>query len=186
MDAGLDHGLSPTAAAARLRYVSDVRQRTRRQLLTPSVALLVLGVLLLTRGVLVERWPRDTAVSIASFAGIMAIRQGGLLWQRRHELARGLARSSRLRLTCTTLGLLTALTATVVGTSPVIGGIAAATAAAAYLAGMPFLTVIVLLAGAAGDALVLAGVSTSIALVIFGAVMLTLGFATRSWEYHRL
>jgi hypothetical protein len=169
-------------AAARLRYVTGVQQRTRRAALAPSLALLALGGIVLVHGVLTTVWPHAALVSAVWIAGAIAARPA-LRWLR-HRLAqrRGLHGSPRLRLVVGAVGLATAAAAVALGAAPIISAIAAGTAVSAYLAGMPSIAAAAVLVGAIADVAVAEDLTPAAGEIVFGAGLIAVGLVARARE----
>jgi hypothetical protein len=177
-----DDSLSVRDAAARLQYATGVRERTRRATLAPSLALVVLGGVVLAHGLLRTLWPHTAVVSIVLVAGIVAIRPLVRWLIARSEQRRGLHGSLRLRLTCGAAGAVGVAVAVGVGANPLISAIAAATAVAAYLAGLPVLSAAAVAAGLIGDMMIAHGVSPSVGELIIGAGLIMLGTSAHARE----
>lgn len=170
-----DHDLSPAAAAARLRYVGGVQQRTRRAALMPSFVLLFTGAIVVSHGVLATVWPHAAIVSIAWIAALFLVRPV-LLWLRnRIAERRGLHGSPRLRLACAGAALVVMGLAIAFGANPLLSAIAAATAVAAYLGGMTAIALAAVAAGILGDVIIARGVQPSIAELFIGAGIFAVG-----------
>jgi hypothetical protein len=177
-----DDSLSARDAAARLRYVSGVRERTRRATLEPSLALVALGAIVLAHGFLKTLWPHAAVVSVILVAAAVVIRPG-LRWLiARLEEGRGLRGSMRLRVACGAAGALGVSVAIAIGANPLISAIAAATAVAAYLAGLPALSAAAVAAGLIGDVMIAHGIAPSVTEVIVGAGLIVAGAAGHAKE----
>jgi hypothetical protein len=184
--ADLGRPVRPADAAARLRYMTDVRQRTRRQVLAPSATLVVVGGLVLTRGVAAERWPRDAAISAGLLGLLVAVRLGLRAWRRRGEPSRWIGTTPiRTRQICAGAGAVGIAVAVAVGANPLITMIAAMTGVAAYLGGLAWLASGIVAIGLTGDVLVLDGAPAWAGLTIAGLGLLTLGLVSRRVERAR-
>lgn len=180
-----DHdSLSVRDAAARLRYLSGVRERTRRATLAPSLALVALGAVLLAHGFLKTVWPHATVASIVLIVGVVAIRPLARWWIVRSAERRGLHGSMRLRVACGAAGVAGVAVAIAIGANPLISAIAAATAVAAYLAGLPTLSAAAVAAGLFGDVMIAHGMAPSVGELIIGAGLIALGTAGHANERH--
>ncbi len=178
-----DHdSLSARDAADRLRYLSGVRERTRRATLAPSLALVALGAVLLAHGLLKTLWPNATVVSVVLIAGVVTIRPLVRWWIVRAEERRGLRGSMRLRVACGAAGVVGVAVAIAIGANPLISAIAAATAVAAYLAGLPTLSAAAVAAGLIGDVMIARGMPPSVGEIIIGAGLIVLGTAGHANE----
>jgi hypothetical protein len=168
---------SPSArdAAARLRYASGVRDRARRAALAPSLALVALGAVVLTHGVLKTVWPHATMAWIVLVAGVLAVRPAMRWLIARSEQRRGVQAGMRLRFACGAAGVVAAGIAIWMGASPVISATTAATAVAAYLAALPELSVAIVGAGLAGEAMIAHGLAPSVGELIIGVALIAAG-----------
>jgi hypothetical protein len=164
-------------AATRLRYATSVRNRARRATLAPSLALVVLGAVLLAHGLLKTLWPHAVIGSVVLLVGLVAIRPVLRWLVARAEQRRGLQGSTRLRLACGAAGVLGVGVAIALGASPLISGIAAAAAVAAYLAGLPILSSCAIAGGLIAEALVTHGIAPSTGELIIGLCFVALGAA---------
>lgn len=177
-----DDPLSARDAAARLRYLGAVRERTRRAVLAPWLALVVLGAVLLGHGFLKMLWPHATVVSIVLVAGLVAIRPLARWLTVRLQQRRGLLGSVRLRLACGAGGAVGVAVAIAIGANPLISAIAAAIAVAAYLGGLPALSAAAVIAGLIGDVMIAHGIPPSVGELIIGAGLIMLGTAAHASE----
>jgi hypothetical protein len=171
-------------AVARLDYVRGVRERVRRTALAPSLALVVLGAVLLAHGVLRAMWPHTAVVSIIFLGSVLAARPLVRWLIARSEQRRGLLGSIRLRLICGAAGILGVAIAILLGGNALISAAAAAAAAAAYLAGLPALSAGVIAAGLIGDMMVTHGLSLSVGELVIGAGLICLGALGNAKERH--
>jgi hypothetical protein len=159
-------------AAAKLRYVADVRAQTRRAVLLPSCSVLVVvGAVIATHGVVAGLWPGSTAAAVVWVAGLLAAR----------PLLRRPVGSPRLAARCAALGVAVAALAALAGANPLISGLAAMLAARAWLARMPLVAVGALLTGGLVDAALLE-LPTAAAEVLLGAALAVAGLSLRAWE----
>lgn len=177
---------SPSArdAAARLRYVSGVRERTRRAALAPSLAVAALGAVVLTHGVLKTVWPHATAAWIVLVAGLLAVRPAIRWLIARSEERRGLHAGIRLRFACGAAGVVAAAVAIWMGANPVISATTSATAVAAYLAGLPELSVVIAGAGLTGEVMIAHGIAPSLGELVIGAALIAVGAFGHARERH--
>jgi hypothetical protein len=169
-------------AAARLRYVSSVQERTRRALLAPSYALILLGALVAVRGALATVWPHAALVTITWLAVIIAARPLLLWLRRRLEAQRGIYSSLRLRLGVGAAGLAAAAVAIGFGVNPFLASIAAATAVTTYLAGLPGIAAAALVAGIVADVVAAEGSTPAAGELLFGAALIAVGRVSRARE----
>jgi hypothetical protein len=162
--------MSPSDAAARLRYVSGVRTRARRAALLPSWALLAaLGVVLATHGVLTALWPHRPVVALAWLAAIVVVRPA------LRRAGPDIRAAAWLWAACAAAALAGMVVADAAGTDPLIAAIAAALALRCAFAGLPLAAIAVLGAGLVVEALA-PGPAAEIAL---GAAMIVAGLAVR-------
>jgi hypothetical protein len=176
-----DSSLSPAQAAARLRHMEAVRARARAAALAPSFALIALGVVALSHGLLATAWPHARALTIVWVAAVVAVRPALRVLRRRVERGRGVE-SRRLPLTCAAGAVAVVAVAIAVGADPLVGAVAAATAVAAALAGMPAVALAAVAAGLAGDAVVATGAAAATGEVVAGAGLLAAGLVARARE----
>lgn len=177
--------ISHTAAAARLRLAAGVRKRARRSVLLPPTALLVVGVVIAARGFVMEAWP-DGGVPWPVWIALLAgLRVAVSLYVRRRQRRRGVVPSARVRALRALPALAAIAIAIVVGANALIVGVAVATAAAAFLAGLPALALAALLNGAVSEGLLLEGVPAGVALLVFGAGIAAIGINARAMERHQ-
>jgi hypothetical protein len=159
-------------AAAKLRYVTDVRAQTRRAVLLPSFSVLVVvGAVIGTHGVATGLWAGSAAASAVWVAGLLAARL----------LLRRPLGSPRLFARCAAVGVAAAVLAALTGANPLISGLAAVLAARAWLARMPLVALGALATGALVDAALLE-VPTAAAEVLLGAALAVAGLGLRAWE----
>jgi hypothetical protein len=176
------HDISHADAAARLRYLGEVQQRVRRATLAPSFALLALGAIATSHGLLATFWPHAAALSVVWIAALVAVRPG--LRRLRHHLdrRRGLQARGRLRIVPAAAAGAVAALAILVGANALISAVAAATALAAYLAGMPAVAASAAGVGVVGDIVVRHGMAPATAQLIVGAGLLAAGLASLAQE----
>jgi hypothetical protein len=169
--------MASSAAASRLRYVDAVQRRTRRKALMPSFLLFVLGVVVISHGVLQTLWPHTAAVAAAWIAAVIVVRPA-LRWLRtRIAERRGLHGSIRLRIACSIAALLAVGLAIAFGANMFVSAIAAACGVAAYLAGMPAIAMSAIAVGIVGDLMIGRGVAPSTAELVVGAGLVAAGAA---------
>lgn len=169
-------------AAARLRYVNSVQERTRRALLAPSYLLIGLGALVAARGALGTVWPHAALVTITWLTAIIAARPVLLWLRRRLEDQRGMYGSLRLRLGVGAAGVAAAAVAIGFGANPFLASIAAATAVTAYLAGLPSIAAAALVVGAVADVVAAEGSTPAAGELVFGAGLIAVGLVSRVRE----
>jgi len=179
-----DESASARDAAARLRYVAGVRERARRAVLAPSLALVALGVVVVTHGVVKTMWPHATLVWIVLVAGAVAVRPVVRWLIARSGERRGFHGGMRLRVACGAAGALAAAIAVWMGASPLISATATATAVAAYLAGLPELSLAAVGAGVAGEAMLTHGIAPSIGELVIGVALIAVGTVGHARERH--
>jgi hypothetical protein len=170
------------AAAARLHYAGEVRARTRRALLEPSFALLALGTVVAVHGALAALWPHDAGVAASWLPAVLAARVAVARRRRRVQWRRGMVAAPGLRRACAAIALVAAVAAIALGASPLVTGIAAVTAAAAYLGGLPSIAAAALLTGAIGDVVLLEGAAQPAGELLFGLGLVAVGLACRAVE----
>ncbi len=177
-----EHDMSTRDATARLRYLRTVQERTRRATLAPSLALVVLGAVLLAHGLARTLWPHAAIVSIVLLAAIVAVRPLVRWLMIRSEERRGLRGSRRLRLICGAAGIAGVGLALVIGANPLISAAAIATAVAAYLGGLQGLAAAALFAGVAGDVLIARGAPLAVGELVLGTGFVSLGIYGQARE----
>jgi hypothetical protein len=174
-------GLSPSQAAARLRYLNEVQRRTRRASLSPAFGLLVVGVTALAHGLVITLWPHSSLEWLVLVAAIVAVRPLQR-WLRRRVERQGLEgrRSVRLASGAAALGFVVLAIAT--GANPLVSGLAAATALMAFFAGMPVVSLAATAVGLVGDFAIRQGLSAGTGQILVGAAFLAIGLLTSVWE----
>jgi hypothetical protein len=163
-------------AAARLRYVSEVRQRTRRAAtVIPSWVLPSLGALLVARGLLMRYEPGLRLPSTGVFVGLLVART--VLWRylsHRRQRRGGVVQATRYQqapmIGAIVVGLLAPIDAGLLA-------LAAALALSAWITGQIQIAAATVGLGIATSALILQGTSAWSALVMFGAGLMALGVA---------
>jgi outer membrane lipoprotein-sorting protein len=88
----------------------------------------------------------------------------------------------RLRLACAAVALLVMAAAILVGANPLVTTIAAVTALAAYLAGIPSIAAAAAITGVIGDVVLRDGASRATGEVLFGLGLVVVGLACRAME----
>jgi hypothetical protein len=175
-------GMSSADAAARLRYVSAVRTRARRAGLAPAFALTALGAIVAAHGLLRTVSPRNAVLTIAWITVLLVVRVG-VGWQRRRaQRNRGVVGPMRLRVACGVAGALAAVLAVAVGGDPLVSAVVASAAVAAYVAGMPVIAAVTIVAGALGNAIFLGSVAFATDEVLVGTGLLAAGLACQALE----
>ncbi len=183
MQAELDrHHVSHADAAARLRHVAGVQQRVRRASLTPSFALLAVGAIAVCHGVLATLSPHARTLSVLWVVALIAARPGLRVLHRRLDRRRGLESSGRLRLACAAAAAAFVAVAVVIGADPFVSAIAAATALAAYLAGMTAVAIAALGVGVAGDVMIGHGLAPATGQMVVGVGLLAAGLISLARE----
>jgi hypothetical protein len=182
-DVGAPAGdMSPSDAAARLRYMAGVRERARRAVLLPAFVAVALGGIVIAHGALIALWPHAAVLSVAWLACLLVARPG-LVWQRRRlERRRGLLASPRLRVACGMAGVLAAAAAVVASADPLVSAAAASVALAAYLASVPGVALAAVVAGVAGELAFVDGASPPVGEVLVGAGLIAAGLACVAME----
>jgi hypothetical protein len=174
--------MSPSDAAARLRYMAGVRDRARRAVLVPAFVALALGGIVATHGALIALWPHAAVLSVAWVACLVVARPG-LIWQRRRlERRRGLLGARRLRVACGVAGALAAMAAVVASADPLVSAAAGSVALAAYLAGVPAVALAAVVAGVAGEMALVDGASRPAGELVVGAGLVAAGLACLAME----
>jgi hypothetical protein len=126
--------------------------------------------------------PPNAVLTIAWITVLLVVRVG-VGWQRRrahHE--RGVVGPVRLRVACGVAGALAAVLAVVVGGDPLVSAVVAAAAVAAYVAGMPGIAAVTIVAGALGNAIFLGSVAFATDEVLVGTGLLAVGLACQALE----
>jgi hypothetical protein len=126
--------------------------------------------------------PHRAIVSIAFVAALVLVRPVVARQRRRSAERRGLVGSTRLRIACAAVGVLAAALAIVAGGDPLISGVVASAAVAAYLAGMPGLAAASIIAGAIANAVFLGGIDPAADEVLVGAGLVAAGLACQALE----
>jgi hypothetical protein len=174
--------MSHQDAAARLRYVGGVQDRTRRASLTPSFALLLLGAIALLHGLLATIWPHAHALGIVWIAAIVAVRPVFRWARRRAEQRRGVETRTRLRLACAAAAVAFVAIAYVAHADVMVAAIAAAGGLVAYLARMPAVALATLAVGVIGSVLIHDGLAAATGQMIVGAGLLAAGMMSLARE----
>jgi hypothetical protein len=174
--------MSHADAAARLRYLGEVRQRARRASLAPSFALLILGAIAVVHGLLATLWPHASALGVIWIAALIAIRPLLRVLLRRQERRRGVQARPRLRLASAAAAVAFVAIAIASGADAMVAAIAAAGAFAAYLARMPAVAVAALAVGIIGDVLIHDGLAPATGQMIVGAGLLAAGVMSLARE----
>ena len=174
--------MTPSDAAARLRYMAGIRDRARRAVLLPAVVALALGGIVVTHGALIALWPHAAVLSVAWLACLVVARPG-LVWQRRRlERRRGLLGATRLRVACGAAGVIAAVAAIVASADPLVSAAAGSVALAAYLGGVPAVALAALVAGVAGEMAFVDGASRPAGELLVGAGLVAAGLACLAME----
>jgi hypothetical protein len=174
--------MTPSDAAARLRYMAGVRERARRAVLLPAFVALALGAIVVTHGALIALWPHAAVLSVAWLACLVVARPG-LVWQRRRlERRRGLLGATRLRVVCGAAGVVAAVAAVVASADPLVSAAAGSVALAAYLGGVPAVALAALVAGVAGELAFVDGASQPAGELLVGAGLVAAGLACLAME----
>jgi hypothetical protein len=169
--------MTPSDAAARLRYMAGIRDRARRAVLLPAFVALALGGIVVTHGALIALWPHAAVLSVAWLACLVVARPG-LVWQRRRlERRRGLLGATRLRVACGAAGVVAAVAAIVASADPLVSAAAGSVALAAYLGGVPAVALAALVAGVAGELAFVDGASRPAGELLVGAGLVAAGLA---------
>jgi hypothetical protein len=174
--------MTPSDAAARLRYMAGIRDRARRAVLLPAFVALALGGIVVTHGALIALWPHAAVLSVAWLACLVVARPG-LVWQRRRlERRRGLLGAPRLRVACGAAGVVAAVAAVVASADPLVSAAAGSVALAAYLGGVPAVALAALVAGVAGELAFVDGASRPAGELFVGAGLVAAGLACLAME----
>lgn len=174
--------MDPAHAAARLRYVSGIQERTRRAAVAPSFALIALGLIVMTHGAVATAWPHAALASIVWVAVAIAVRPALRVLRLRTAEQRGVHGLTRLRIATGVVGLATAGFAIALGANPLISAVAVATALTAYLAGLPSIALSAVVVGAIADTMIAENAAPAVGELIFGAGLLALGLVCRARE----
>lgn len=167
--------MSAAEAETRLRYVQDVRSRTRHTAVIPVLAVGLLGALIIVRGLLMRYWPHVAGIQAAWLLGTSAVVLVADRWQgRRQRMDTGvlLARGGPALLAIVIVG---ELVAHGIGTNVLIAGAAVPLAIAAWRTGVRMIAVRIAVIGAIGEVLVLQGMPQWAAVVIFGTGLVAVG-----------
>jgi hypothetical protein len=174
--------MTPPDAAARLCYMTSVRERARRAVLLPAFVALALGAIVVTHGALIALWPHAAVLSVAWLACLVVARPG-LVWQRRRlERRRGLLGATRLRVVCGAAGVVAAVAAVVASADPLVSAAAGSVALAAYLGGVPAVALAALVAAVAGELAFVDGASQPAGELLVGAGLVAAGLACLAME----
>ena len=170
---------SPADAAARLRYVTELRVRTRRAALLPSPALLVpLGAVLLAHAVVLALWPdRSSAATIVWIAALVAARPALRAEWRRARRSPGLVVAARSWGACVAAVCAGSFLAAALGTDALVVAVAAGLVARAALARRTAGALAALAAGVAAVLLAAAGVPDAALEAGLGAALVVAGRA---------
>jgi hypothetical protein len=176
------HAMSGAEAAARLRYAAGVRTRTRRAVLGPGLALLVLGAVVVVHAALMELWPHDAGVAASWLFALLGARLIFVLRRRRVQWRRGIVGAPHLRVAVAAAALAGTAAAIAVGANLLVSTISAVTAVAAYGAGIPSIAAAAVVTGAIGDVVLAEGVPRPTAELLFGVGLIAVGIASRVRE----
>jgi hypothetical protein len=171
---------APTAgeAAARLRYVADLRVRTRRAALLPSPGLLVpIGAVLVAHALVLALWPHGGVATVVWIAAFLAARPALQAEWRRARRAPGLVAAARSWTACVAAVGLGLVVAAALGLDALITAVAAAFVARAALARRPVVALAAVAAAAGAAALVAAGVPAAALEAALGAALVAAGWA---------
>ena len=170
---------SAADAAARLRYVTDVRVRTRRAALLPTPALLVpVGAVLVAHALVRALWPHGGAATVVWIAALVAARPALRAEWRRARLSPGLVVAARSWGACVAAVGAGAFLAAALGIDALITAVAAGFVVRAALVRRPAVALAALAAGVAAGVLAAAGVPAA---ALEGALGVALIAAGRAW-----
>lgn len=173
---------SGTDAATRLRYLSEVQQRTRRAALSPAFGLLFVGAIAVTHGLAVTLWPHSRVEWLVWLGALVAVRPLMRWLRRRLEQRRGIEGQWRARVACAAAAVGFLVLAFGTGANPLISALTAATALMAYLASMPLVSLAAIGVGLIGDFAIRQGLPVGTAQVLVGAALIAIGIASSVWE----
>jgi hypothetical protein len=177
-----NYAMHEADAASRLRYVSDVRRRTRlAATAVPRWMLPVLGALLIARGLLLRfdhhlKLSSLGVSSVALLAALLVLRV--VAWRylsHRRQLRDGVVQSARHRHAPAVAAVLVALLVPT-GDAYVLA-LAAALALSAWIVGPSPIAAATLLLGIATGAMLVQGAPTWTVLIVFGAGLIGLAAA---------
>jgi hypothetical protein len=169
---------SAADAAARLRYVTDVRVRTRRAALLPSPALLVpVGAVLVAHALVRALWPHGGTATVVWIAALVAARPALRAEWRRARRSPGLVVAARSWGACVAAVGAGAFPAAALGIDVLVTAVAAGLVARAALARRPLVALAALAAGACAGALAAAGVPAAALEGAVGAALVLAGRA---------
>jgi hypothetical protein len=174
--------VSGTEAATRLRYLSEVQQRTRRAALSPAFGLLFVGAIAVTHGLVVTVWPHSRVEWLVWLGALVAVRPLMRWLRRRLEQRRGFESGWHARLACAAAALAFLVLAFGTGANPLVSALIAATALMAYLASMPLVSLAAIGVGLVGDFAIRQGLPVGTGQLLVGAALVAIGIATSVWE----
>jgi len=182
VQAPLGHSeLSPSQAAHRLRYLSEVQRRTRRASLSPAFGLLVVGALALAHGVVITLWPHSRVDWLVLVAALVAVRPLQRWLGRRLE-RQGLEGRQAVRVASGAAALGFVVLALATGANPLVSGLTAATALMAFFASMPLVSLATTGVGLIGDFAIQQGLAAGTGQILVGAGFLAIALLTSAWE----
>jgi hypothetical protein len=172
--------LSATDAEARLRYVQDVRRRTRHTTLPPVLMIGILGALVMVRGMLLLYWPHVAGLSAAWFIGVSLGGTVIALWlEDRQRMQTGVQPLTGGRPAIVVVAFAVVFIAHAIGANVVIAAIGVPLALAEWRSGTRTAAAAIVVIGLISEALVLQGTRQWAALVIFGAGLVAVGLVGR-------
>jgi len=166
-------------AEARLRYVQDVRRRTRQAGTTPVLLVAILGALIIVRGILLLYWPRVAGISAAWFLGVCVIGLAAAVWLGHRQRTQGGVLPAPAGRWIAVLTIAAEVIAHAIGANVIIAGMAVPLSFAAWRVGMQPIAGAISAIGIISEALVLQGTQQWAALVIFGAGLVAVAIAAR-------
>ncbi len=172
--------MSAADAETRLRYVQDVRARTRGAAVTPLVLVGMLGALIIVRGLLLLYWPHVAGLSGAWFLSVTVAGIGAALWlEQRQRVHSGVMPVHGSRAVMLVATFAAEFLANAIGTNVIIAGITVPLAFSEWRTRTRTTAVAIAVIGLICDALVLGGTRQWTALVIFGTGLIAVGVIAR-------
>ena len=173
-------------AEKRLRYVQDVRRRTRHAGVIPVlvVGILGLGALIIAMGLLMLYWPHVAGIPAAWFLGASAAVLVAERWQAHRQRMYSGVLPARARPAVLAIMIAAEFVAHAIGTNIIIAGAGVGLSLAAWRAGMRTLAVAIAAVGMISEALVLQGTRQWAALLIFGTGLVAVGIMARQTSRH--
>lgn len=172
--------MSAADAESRLRYVEDVRTRTRHAAVIPVLLLGMFGALIIAKGVLMRYWPHVAGIPAAWFLGASAAALAAARWlEHRQRMHGGVLPAPRGRPASLVMTIAAELVAHGIGANVLIAGVAVPLSLGTWRTGMRAIAVAIAVIGVISDALVLQGARQWAAVVIFGIGLVAVGLVGR-------